>query len=65
MPTLRSFTKATARLNVQLGAPCQCPGTGVQVKARMSRTVAPVSYHVLRPMCKICTIISLNRETEL
>lgn len=48
-PALHSFMKATARLNAQLGAPCQCPGTGQQVKDQL----APVHSHVLQPMCKI------------
>lgn len=46
--TLHSFMKATVRLNAQPAAPCQCPGTGVQVRGRDRKTVATVCFWYVR-----------------
>lgn len=49
MPTRGSFTKVTARLSAQLGAPCRCLGTGSQVNA---------GTWALHPMCRLYTNVS-------
>lgn len=42
-----SFTKATVKPNVQLVAPCQCLGTGQQVKYPLTVAVSFVLFSLL------------------